>query len=190
MTRRLIAAAIVLVVAVLDTSGCYFEAGLGAGRAMGPDLDDDWGWVFTAGGGMEFSAPTHRVLVGTSLEMTGVASAAPTAIGVSVGGDWQVGGSEARQLRLSARITPATLSWVTLPGQTRERGYVVPTYLGLAWTFGCDLRHRCTHLGFGADTMVFHRPEIGFGVFVAPQLRFTTTYGIREHLRRSGAVSP
>jgi hypothetical protein len=179
----MIRAALAVAVAVAAT-GCYVEAGLGAGRVMGPDLDDSWGWVFTVGAGGEFSAPDRRLVVGTTTELSGESNVRPIAIALTIGGDIQVAGSDTTQLRLTGRISPLALSWVELPTEGSD-AYVVPAFLGVSWAVGCNARHWCTHLGLGTDVMVFRGDDVGWGTSITPQFRFTTTTGLFARRRKT-----
>jgi len=176
-------------IALVMLSGCYLELGLGFGRTVGQRIDGHTEWVFTVGAGADFSSPSHRFLQGGSVEWTGGGNVSPEATGFTLGTDVRIAGEDDSQTRLSARLTPATLSWVDVPDGS-ERGYVVPVYLGISKVFACNARMQCAHVGAGVDSLVFHRDDTGYGAFIGPQFRISTTTGFLAHLRSSTGSVP
>lgn len=175
--------------AVVLLGGCYLELGAGVGRTTGPHVDGATGWVITVSAGADFSRPSYRVLTGGSVEWSGGGNVQPVANGLTLGTDVRVAGDEKSQTRVSARVTPLSLSWVEAPDGS-QRGYVVPAYLGIAKAFDCNERTQCAHIGIGVDSLIFHRKEYGYGAFIAPQFRISATTGFLQHLRASTGQVP
>lgn len=162
--------------------GCYLELGVGAGRTMGPQIHDQTEWVITISEGVDFSAPNHRVLVGGTVDWVGGGSVQPGATGLSLGTDVKIAGGDTSQTRLSARVAPLTLSWLEAQDGS-QRGYAVPLYLGISRAFECNEDHWCPHVGVGVESVAFHRNGYGYGAFVGPQFRISTTSGLLDRWR-------
>jgi hypothetical protein len=173
----------------LTLSGCYLELGAGVGRTTGPHIAGETGWVVTVSAGADFSRPSYRALTGGSVEWSGGGHVQPVANGFTLGADVKVAGGETSQTRVSARVTPLSLSWVEGPDGS-QRGYAVPTYLGISRAFDCNERMQCAHVGIGVDSLIFHRTEYGYGAFIAPQFRISATTGFLQHLRSSTGNVP